>query len=113
MLNQIVLVGRLVEDLKLEELENGKKITNLILAIPRNFKNADGEYDTDFIECVLWNGIAENATEYCKKGDIVGIRGRLENNSFENEDGSKVYKAQVIAEKVTFLSSKKEEEKGE
>ena len=113
MLNQIVLVGILVEDLKLEELENGKKITNLILAIPRNFKNADGEYDTDFIECVLWNGIAENATEYCKKGDIVGIRGRLENNSFENEDGSKVYKAQVIAEKVTFLSSKKEEEKGE
>ena len=113
MLNQVILVGRLTSDIEVVKDENGAKYAVITLAIPRNFKNADGEYDTDFIECVLWNGIAENATEYCKKGDIVGIRGRLENNSFENEDGSKVYKAQVIAEKVTFLSSKKEEEKGE
>ena len=76
MLNQVVLVGRLTSDLEAKELEDGKKVTNMTLAIPRSFKNADGEYETDFVECTLWNNIAENTAEYCKKGDIVGVKGR-------------------------------------
>ena len=110
MLNQIVLVGRLVRDLEVKELEEGKKVTNLTLAVPRSFKNADGEYDTDFINCTLWDNIATNTAEYCHKGDIIGIKGRLQTKTIENENGEKEYKTEVIAEKVTFLSSRKSED---
>lgn len=113
MLNQAVLVGRLTKDLEIKTLDNGKKIVNITVAVPRNFKNADGEYETDFINCILWNSVAENTAEYCKKGDIIGVKGRLQSSSYEKEDGTKVYTTELIAEKVTFLSSKKEEEKGE
>ena len=110
MLNQVVLVGRLTSDLETKELEDGKKVSNMTLAIPRSFKNANGEYETDFVDCSLWNTIAENTAEYCKKGDIVGVKGRLQTNSYEKEDGSKVYRMDVVAEKVTFLSSKSKDE---
>jgi len=74
MLNQTVIVGRLVKDPELNETESGKKVTNITLAVPRSYKNINGEYDTDFISCVLWQGVAANTTEYCKKGDLVGIK---------------------------------------
>ena len=105
MLNQIVLVGRLTKDLELKKGENGTKYASMTLAIPRAFKNAEGEYETDFIECKLWNTIAKNTCEYCKKGDIVGVKGRIQT---ESVDGA--YKINVIAERVTFLSSKPKEE---
>ncbi len=73
MLNQIVLVGRLVKDPVLKETEQGKKRSFITLAIPRSFKNAEGSYDTDFIDCILWDGIAKNTAEYCKKGDVIGV----------------------------------------
>lgn len=110
MLNQVILVGRLTKDLEVKELDDDKKVCNLTLAIPRSFKNAEGVYETDFIDCSLWGNVAENTAEYCKKGDIVGIKGRLQSNSFEREDGNKEYRTQVMAEKVTFLSSNKEKE---
>ena len=106
MLNQVVIVGRLVEKPIVEENENGKKVCNITLAVPRSYKNAEGIYDTDFIKCVLWNGIAENTAEYCNKGDVIGVKGRLQCLS-----GNEL---QLIAEKVSFLSSgktKKGEEK--
>jgi len=70
-LNQAVLVGRIVREPELKETEKGK-VTNITLAVPRSFKNQNGEYDTDFISCVLWKGVAESTVEYCKKGDLVG-----------------------------------------
>lgn len=109
MLNQAILVGRLTKDVEIKELDNGKKVTSITLAIPRSFKNTEGEYETDFVECTLWNNIAENTAEYCKKGDIVGVKGRLQSSNYEKEDGTKIYKTEIIAEKITFLSSKKEE----
>ena len=111
MLNQVVLVGRLTKDLETKELEEGKSVCNMTLAIPRSFKNADGEYETDFVECVLWNSIAQNTAEYCKKGDINGVKGRLQTDNYEKENGEKVFKLNVIAEKVTFLSSRSHDEK--
>ena len=111
MLNQVVLVGRLTKDLETKELEDGKTVCNVTLAIPRSFKNAEGEYETDFVECVLWDVVAKNTAEYCKKGDIVGIKGRLQTDNYEKESGEKVYKLNVIAEKVTFLSSRSQDQK--
>ena len=101
MLNQIIVVGRLVHDLEIKELNNKKKVATMTLAVPRSWKNSEGEYDTDFIPCVLWDGIATNTTEYCHKGNIVGVKGRMQK---ENENDE----LRIIAEKVTFLSSSKE-----
>ena len=89
MLNQAVLIGRIVRDPELKDTEKGK-VTNITLAVPRSFKNTNGEYDTDFISCVLWKGVAESTAEYCKKGDIVGVKGRIQADSFE-KDGEKFF----------------------
>ena len=108
MLNQAVLVGRIVREPELKETEKGN-VTNITLAVPRSFKNSNGEYDTDFISCVLWKGVAENTVEYCKKGDLVGIKGRIQTRDVESEDETHRKYVEVVAEKVTFLSSKRPE----
>ena len=113
MLNQIVLVGRLVRDISINKTEKGKNVANLTLAIPRSFKNYDGVYDTDFIDCTLWDQVASNTASYCKKGDIVGVKGRIESRSYEDKEGNKKYKTEIIAEKVTFLSNKTKEDKAD
>lgn len=110
MLNQIILVGRLVKTPEVIESDSGKKMSYITLAIPRSFKNADGEYETDFIDCVLWEVVALNTAEYCLQGDIVGVKGRIQSRMLEDEDGNNYKKMEVVAEKVTFLSTKKEED---
>lgn len=111
MLNQVVLVGRLVRKPELRESENGKRMSYITLAVPRSFKNMNGEYDTDFIDCLLWDNVAASTVEYCGKGDIVGVKGRLQSRIVEKETGN-VNRLEVVAEKVTFLSSKSKEEPG-
>lgn len=110
MLNQVVLVGRLVQDPELKITEGGKKISRITLAVPRNYKNMNGEYDTDFLECTLWTGVAENTAEYCQTGDMLGVKGRIQTRIIENEDGTKRKKTEVVAERVTFLSAAKKSE---
>lgn len=108
MLNQVTLVGRLVKKPEVVESENKTKRSVITLAVPRNFKNVNGEYETDFIDCILWQNNALNTAEYCDKGDIIGIRGRIQTSVYEKE-GTKIYKKEIIAEKVTFLSGNKKE----
>lgn len=105
MLNQVVLVGRLTKDIEVLKTDSGKKVANITLAIPRSFKNMDGVYDTDFIDCILWDNVAINTSEYCHKADIVGVRGRIQSRKYETEDKKTRQVLEVIAEKVTFLSS--------
>lgn len=102
MTNNLTLIGRLVDRPVLEETENGKKATTITLAVPRNFRNDNGEYETDFVPVSFVGQVADSTCEYCEKGDIIGVRGRLARLS-----GNEL---QVIAEKVTFLSSKRKEE---
>ena len=110
MLNQIVIVGRLTSNPEVVKFEEGKEKSQITLAVPRSYKNVDGEYDTDFVDCVLWGPVATNTAEYCKKGDIVGVKGRIQTNNYETETGEKRKSTQIVAEKVTFLSSKKEDD---
>ena len=102
MLNQVVMVGRLTSDPEINEVENDRKVATITLAVQRSYKNAEGVYETDFIKCTLWNGIAENTVEYCNKGDLVGVKGRLQCLS-----GNEL---QLIAEKVSFLATNKNKE---
>ena len=105
MLNQVILVGRLVRTPELQLTDNGKKWSMITLAVNRGYKNQNGEYDTDFLDCSLWTAIAENTAEYCKSGDIIGVKGRIQTRLIDNEDGTKYKKMEIIADKVTFLSS--------
>lgn len=98
MLNNFVLVGRLVENPKLvKEYE-----TIIELAIPRNVKNADGVYETDYISVILYGGVASNTCKYCKKTDLIGVKGRIQRDENKN--------IQLVAEKITFLNSSKVED---
>ena len=110
MLNQSILVGRIVRDPEVRETENGNKVTNITLAVQRPYKNVNGEYDTDYISCVLWKGVAETTAEYCSKGDLIGVRGRIQTRSIDLPDETWHNLMEVIAERVTFLSSKKTDE---
>ena len=103
MSNQVILIGRIVNEPKIDSDTKNCEIT---IAINRAFKNEDGIYETDFIPVTLKGTIATNVVEYCKKGDLVGVKGRLQTNTYENEDGEKKRIIEVIADKVTFLSSK-------
>lgn len=105
MLNQSVLVGRVVNDIEYKKIED-KDVCQLCLAVPRNIRNINGEYGTDFIDCILFQSVAQVANEYCKKGDFLGIRGRLE-SCLKNINGVEVKTVQLIAEKISFLSSNK------
>ena len=93
-MNQVILVGRLCADPEVVALDSEKQRSVITIAVNRPFKNSEGIYETDFIRCVLWNNIALNTFEYCHTGDVLGIKGRLQTRSYE-----------VIAEKITFLSS--------
>lgn len=109
-MNNVVLVGRLTEEPKLINVESGKQVTSICVAVTRNFKNVDGIYESDFIRCILWNGIAANTTEYCHSGDVIGIKGRLQSSKYEDENQKMHFVTDVVAERVTFLSSTKKEE---
>lgn len=110
MLNHVILVGRLTNTPEVKVLDNGKKRSSVVLAVPRNYKNSSGEYETDFVDCVLWTTVAENTAEYCKVGDMIGVKGRLQSRYVENTEGVKKKKTEVVAERITFLSSARSKE---
>lgn len=102
MINSLVLIGRIVGEFKLTE-EEGHKCCYITIASPRNFRNEEGEYETDFIDVKVLCPMCDTVSEYCENGDIIGIRGRIERLSQHKN-------MNVVAEKVTFLSQKVKEE---
>lgn len=112
-MNNVILVGRLTSDPVLEEFEDTKKRTVIDIAVPRNYKNSEGMYETDFIRCILWNGIALNTAKYCKCGDSVGIRGRIQTRSYIDAENQKKYITEIIAQSVSFVAPNKKEIKDE
>lgn len=106
-MNNVNLVGRLTRSPTVFLTESGKKGAIITLAIGRTFKNQNGEYEADYIDCTLWSGIAETTAEYCDKGDIVGVRGRLQTKLIEQEDGTKYKRMDIIANTVSFISTAK------
>lgn len=107
LLNHVILIGRLVDTPSLETNSTGLQRMTITLAVPRTYRNQEGIYETDFIRCVLWNGIAHRTKEYCQKGDMVSVRGRLQIRSYENEEHELKYVAEVVVESITFITNKK------
>ena len=107
MINNVTLVGRLTRDVDLRYTQNGKAVASFGLAVNRPFKNANGEYDADFINCQAWGKQAENLANYMKKGNQIGVVGRIQTRNYENNEGKRVYVTEVVAEQVVFLESRK------
>ncbi len=110
MINQVTLVGRLTKEPELKRTSEGTPVTNVTLAVNRQFRNQNGVIDADFVQCTLWKKTAENTARYCRKGFLIGITGRIQTRYYDNHDGKRVYVTEVLAESVTFLEQKRQEE---
>lgn len=106
MINSTVLVGRLTRDPELKYTTSNIAVATFSLAVNRNFKDANGERETDFINCVIWRQQAENLANWAKKGALIGITGRIQTRSYENQQGQRVYVTEVVAENFQMLESR-------
>ena len=109
MVNNVVLVGRLVRDVDLRQTSTGKMMTYFTLAVNRNFKNEQGEQAADFIGCVAFDKKAENMARFLSKGSLISVEGRISTRNFQGNDGKTVYVTEVVASNITFLESKKQQ----
>src|SRR5690625_2308676 len=107
-MNRAVLVGRLTRDPDLRYTANGHAVANFTVAVNRPFRNEQGEQEADFINCVAWRKQAENLANYMRKGSRLGVDGRIQTRSYENDQGQKVFVTEVLAESITFLESRNE-----
>lgn len=103
MINTVVLVGRLTRAVDLRYTSNGTAYASFTVAVERNFKNQNGEKETDFINCAMWRKAAENFANFTHKGSQVGIEGRIQTRNYENQQGQKVYVTEVLAENFSLL----------
>lgn len=106
MINHVVVVGRLTKKPELKFTTNGTIYTQFTVATQRNFKNKSGEYEVDFISCLMWKTAAENFVKFTDKGSLVGIEGRIQTRSYD-KDGKTVYITEVLAEGFSLLETKK------
>lgn len=105
-MNKVILIGRLTRDPEMRTTSSGTNVTSFSLAVSRNFTDQNGERGTDFFNCVVWRKQAENVAKYCQKGSQVAVEGRLQNRSYDAQDGTKRYVTEVICENVSFLGSR-------
>ena len=104
-MNKAILVGRLTKDPELKTTGSGVSVCSFTIAVNRRFRNAEGNYDADFINCVAWRQQAEFLSKYFSKGRMVGICGSIQTRNYER-DGQRVYVTEVVADEVSFVDSK-------
>ena len=106
MINNVVLIGRLTRDPELRYTPSNVAVATFSLAVNRNFKNQAGDYEADFISCIMWRQQAENFANWLKNGALVGITGRIQTRSYDNQQGQRVYVTEVVAESFQILEKK-------
>lgn len=106
MINNVTLIGRLTRDAELRYTPNNIATAQFNIACNRNFKNANDEYDVDFINCVMWREQAERFCNWTRKGMLVGIVGRIQTRNYENQQGQRVYVTEVVAENFQVLEKR-------
>ncbi len=105
MINRVILVGRLTKDPILRKTQSGASVTSFTVACDRRIK-AEGQPTADFINCVCWNKVADNTAQYTHKGSLVGVEGRIQTRSYDDQSGRRVYVTEVVADSVQFLEPK-------
>lgn len=113
MINNVVLVGRIVRDPELRYTPQNTGVATFTLAVNRRFKNAQGEREADFINCVIWRQPAENLANWAKKGTLVGITGSIQVRNYENKEGQRVYVTEVLADNFQMLESRNQEQQAQ
>lgn len=108
-MNRTMLVGRVVREINIRELDNGKKVSNNVIAVNRIYKNENGQ-DADFIPFVVWGNRADLLNKYCVKGDLLGLEGKLQSRSYEDKKGETKYVIELNVDNIQFLQPKKDEE---
>ena len=108
-MNKVIEIGRVTKAIELKQTPAGTSVVEFSIAVKRTFKNANGEYESDFFNCVAFKNTAELMSRYVNKGDMVGIEGRLQTRSYTNKEGRKITVTEIIVEGVEFLQSKKQE----
>ena len=106
MINNVVLIGRLTRDPELRTTGSGISVATFTLAVDRQFTNASGQRNADFINCVIWRKAAENFCNFTSKGSLVGIQGWIQTRSYDNKDGQRVYVTEVVVDNFSFLDSR-------
>lgn len=106
MINNVVLVGRMTRDAELRYTQSNQAVASFTLAVNRNFKNQAGEREADFINCIIWRQQAENLANWCKKGNLVGITGRIQTRHYDNQQGQRVYVTEVVADSFQVLEKR-------
>lgn len=105
-MNKAILIGRLTKDPELRTTPTGRNVCQFSVAVSRNFTNANGEREADFINCVVWDKQAENLVKYQKKGNQIAVEGRIQTRNYDDKDGKKVYVTEIFASNISFLDSK-------
>ena len=105
-MNKAILIGRLTKDPELRTTPTGRNVCQFSVAVSRNFTNANGEREADFINCVVWDKQAENLVKYQKKGNQIAVEGRIQTRNYDDKDGKKVYVTEIHASNISFLDSK-------
>jgi len=106
MINNVTLVGRVTRDPELRYTPQNQAVATFSLAVNRQFKNANGGREADFINCVIWRQQAENLVNWAKKGALIGITGRIQTRNYENQQGQRVYVTEVVADSFQLLESR-------
>ena len=110
MLNRCIIMGRLTRSPELRRTQSGKAVTSVTLAVDRDFKGQNGEKETDFIDIVAWGNTAEFLCNYFSKGRMTVVEGRLQIRDWTDKDGGKRRSAEIVAERVYFADSKRDQE---
>ena len=109
-MNKAIIIGRNTKDIELRQTNSGSSAVEFSIAVKRTFKNANGDYESDFFNCVAFSKLAETISRYVKKGDMIGVEGRLQTRNYTNREGNKVYVTEIIVENIEFLQAKKQDE---
>lgn len=109
-MNKVILIGRNTKAIELKQTTSGVSVAQFSIAVKRNFKNADGEYESDFFNCIAYRNTAELVSKYVGRGDLIAVDGRLQTRNYTDKSGRKVYVTEVIADNVEFLQNKKDKQ---
>lgn len=110
MINKAILIGRLTRDPELRYTASGSAVASFTIAVNRQFTNQQGEREADFINCVIWRKPAENFANFTHKGSLVGIEGRIQTRSYDNQQGQRVYVTEIVVDNFSLLESKAQSE---
>lgn len=110
MINRTVLIGHLTKDVDLRSTGSGVAVGQFNLAVNRPFTNSQGEREADFINCVIWRKAAENFANFTHKGSLVGVEGRIQTRSYDNNEGQRVYVTEVVVDNFSLLEPKTQSE---